>query len=209
MAGRNAESVATFDKLAARYADKYFALRDYDDAYARLLDGLPRGARLLDLACGPGNFCAFAARHRPDLALLGLDMAPAMLAQARERVPGAEFRLGDCRRLDEGLGTFDAAAFCFGLSYLDEEEAVACLRGLRTLLSPGAPLLLTTITGAQAEIRRETSSSGDSVHQVYRPAAAIVALLQAQGFALGWQARLPSPGAASAQTEDLALLARA
>lgn len=205
---RNAESVASFDKVAALYADKYFELHDYDAFYARLIAGLPQGARLLDLACGPGNVSAYVARERPDIALLGLDMAPAMLAQARQRVPGAEFRQGDCRRLDPQLGRFDAAAFCFGLSYLEEGDAQASLAGLRAHLKEGAPLLLATITGARAETRIERGSSGDPVHMVYRTPEAVLAMLAAAGFAVEDSALLPSPANSSLRTQDLLALVR-
>lgn len=205
---RNAESVASFDKVAALYADKYFDLHDYDAFYALLIADLPQGARLLDLACGPGNVSAYVARQRPDIALLGLDMAPAMLAQARERVPGAEFRLGDCRRLDADLGLFDAAAFCFGLSYLEEDDAIACLAGLHAHLREGAPLLLATITGPHAETRIERGSSGDPVHMVYRTAEQVQALLSAAGFTAQAPALIPSPANSSLRTQDLVVLAR-
>ena len=63
----NAESVACFDKLAQRYAENYFDLRDYDRFYQGLIERLPNGpVRLLDLACGPGNVAAFVRRARAD-----------------------------------------------------------------------------------------------------------------------------------------------
>jgi SAM-dependent methyltransferase len=51
----------------------------------------------LDAACGTGRFAEFLARrgHR----VIGVDSTPDMLARARQRVPGAEFRIGELDRL--------------------------------------------------------------------------------------------------------------
>jgi trans-aconitate methyltransferase len=44
----------------------------------------------------------------PDLKITGVDLAPAMLAIAREAVPQGEFRYGDIRKLDPSEGPCDA-----------------------------------------------------------------------------------------------------
>jgi ubiquinone/menaquinone biosynthesis C-methylase UbiE len=56
---------------------------------ARLADGLPLGARILDLGCGPGNSSLAIARARPDVRVVGLDLAPRMLTRARRRLAQA------------------------------------------------------------------------------------------------------------------------
>lgn len=55
------------------------------DFSARALDALlPEGARLLDLGAGSGRALAYLARLRPDLHITGVDLAPNMLATARD-----------------------------------------------------------------------------------------------------------------------------
>jgi SAM-dependent methyltransferase len=55
------------------------------DFNARALNALlPEGARLLDLGVGSGRALAYVARVRPDLKITGVDLAPNMLATARE-----------------------------------------------------------------------------------------------------------------------------
>jgi SAM-dependent methyltransferase len=55
------------------------------DFNARALNALlPEGARLLDLGVGSGRALASMARVRPDLQITGVDLAPNMLATARE-----------------------------------------------------------------------------------------------------------------------------
>ncbi|MDM4767095.1 bifunctional GNAT family N-acetyltransferase/class I SAM-dependent methyltransferase [Pelomonas sp. SE-A7] len=203
----NRLAVAAFDRHAARYADKYFLLPDYDAHYRRLLARMPSGGSFLDLACGPGNVSGFAVRHRPDLQVLGVDLAPQMLAQARERVPAASFVLGDCRRLELLGRRFDGAAFAFGLSYLAAADAERCLANLAAVLNPGAPLLLSTVTGSEPAERVETSASGDRMFTAWRTPEQVQALVTAAGFEIVEAELLASPANASLATQDLVLIA--
>ncbi|EHR71953.1 methylase involved in ubiquinone/menaquinone biosynthesis [Burkholderiales bacterium JOSHI_001] len=62
------------------------------------------GDLVVDLACGPANQLAQVARVNPEARFLGIDLAPGMLAQARELVAGqaldnVEFKLCDISNL--------------------------------------------------------------------------------------------------------------
>ncbi|OCT46117.1 Trans-aconitate 2-methyltransferase [Cladophialophora carrionii] len=54
-------------------------------------------ARVIDLGCGPGNSTAVLATHFPDAHITGVDSSPDMIAKARARLPGVDFKLGDLR----------------------------------------------------------------------------------------------------------------
>lgn len=204
----NQISVTTFDKLASHYASKYFDLDIYDAYLARFADAVtPTAAKVLDLACGPGNVAAGLQRIRPDWQLCGIDLAPGMIREAKVRVPGVEFLVADCRQLAQIGRRFDGVAWAFGLSYLPEADARQCLHELHTILNDGAPLYLATITGA-ASAGLEQGSTGDAVFQIYRPVAQVLALLCEAGFAIEWQQVIDSPANASKVTQDLVLLAR-
>lgn len=205
----NAESVATFDRHAARYADKYFNLPDYDAAYAHFVAALPAGpCTVLDLACGPGNVAACVQRKRPDVHLVCVDRAPQMLEEVRRRVPGAGLIEADVRDLQGVPPNLDGAAFCFGLSYLNDTDAATALAELQRVLRPGAPLLLTTVAGDPAQTGVQATASGDRVHSFYRPLATIEALVRAAGFAVERSGLLPSPANASVASTDVVLHAR-
>jgi SAM-dependent methyltransferase len=201
-------SVATFDKLASRYADKYFDLTLYDAHLARFAGCVASNtARVLDLACGPGNVSAFLQRIRPNWQLTGIDLAPGMLAQARARVPGVEFLLGDCRQLEQLQRSFDAAAWAFGLSYLLDDDARRCLASLHAILAADAPMYLSTITGPAA-CALEASGTGEQVYMVYRPPGAVMALVEEAGFCIDFHELIASPANAGKATQDLVLVAR-
>lgn len=73
--------------LYARYEDE--RSRPAAELLARVALEHPR--IVVDVGCGPGNSTALLARRFPDAALLGIDTSEAMLASARQRLPGAAF----------------------------------------------------------------------------------------------------------------------
>jgi ubiquinone/menaquinone biosynthesis C-methylase UbiE len=82
------------------------------------------GIRLLDICCGPG-YGAGAAAARGSSAV-GIDIAPAMIGEARRRFSAAKFHEGDAESLDFPDASFDAAICAFGLLHLpDSARAIA------------------------------------------------------------------------------------
>ena len=205
----NTDSVAVFDLRAERYAEKYFDQPQYEPHYERLAARLPMsGARVLDLACGPGNVAAYLRRRHPQAELWGIDRAQRMLLQAQARVPGLLALCADGRDLAALQTPFDGAAFCFGLSYFDDADARRVLAELRRLLRPQAPLLLATLTGDPAHSGIQSGSAGERLCTIYRRPEDVLALLTEAGFALEHRSDLPSPANAPVKTLDVMLLAR-
>jgi demethylmenaquinone methyltransferase/2-methoxy-6-polyprenyl-1,4-benzoquinol methylase len=85
------------------------------------------GGSALDVACGTGKLTAALARVAgPEGRVVGLDLSPAMLVEARrawEVVPGIRFELGNALALPFADGTFDAATIAFGMRNLASFEA--------------------------------------------------------------------------------------
>jgi SAM-dependent methyltransferase len=112
---------------------------------ARLVDpmldaaALGPGARLLDVACGPGDATA-AAAARGAIAV-GVDLATAMVQVARRRHPGVPFLRATAEALPFAPGTFDAVLG--GLLVHHLAEPVPVVRELARVLAPGGRLVLT------------------------------------------------------------------
>jgi ubiquinone/menaquinone biosynthesis C-methylase UbiE len=111
------------------------------DATVCLLDAVAArpNMRLLDVCCGPGYGAGKAAAG--GLNAIGIDIAPAMVEEARRRFPAAEFRVGDAEQLDFPDGYFDAVICPFGLLHLPKPE-MAIAEAFR-VLRPGARYALT------------------------------------------------------------------
>jgi SAM-dependent methyltransferase len=86
--------------------------------------GLTGGERVLDVACGTGNAAAVAAAA--GARVVGLDSSERLVQVARERVPGAEFVVGDATEMPFADGEFDAAVSVVGVIFASPaERAVA------------------------------------------------------------------------------------
>ncbi|WP_207539688.1 class I SAM-dependent methyltransferase [Sabulicella rubraurantiaca] len=107
------------------------------DAVNPLLDALDvrPGVRLLDVCCGPGYVTAEAAAR--GAVAVGVDIAPAMVEDARARAPDAEFHIGDAEALDVEDASFDAVGCAFGLLHLPSPE-LAIAEAFRVLRPGGA-----------------------------------------------------------------------
>lgn len=202
-------SVATFDRLANHYAEKYFHLDIYDPYLERFIKRIEsQGASVLDVACGPGNVSAYFAKARPDLKLVGIDLAEGMVKQARLRVPSAEFLVRDCRQISELGHQFEASAFAFGLSYLTDDDANLFFNSLNATLTDSAILYLSTITGDPSWTGIESSSSGDRVYITYRNVGDVVSMVERAGYRVEFMEVIASPANAPKSTQDLILIAQ-
>jgi len=201
-------SVSVFHKFADLYRDKYMGQTLYDDSYREFCGLLKPGrARVLDAACGPGNVSRYLMVQRPDLDLLGIDLAPRMVELAREAVPSAHFAVHDCRHVAGLQRRFDGIICAFGLPYLSGDEATAFIREAGQALDPGGALYLSTMLGKSEDSGFETCSTGDQVYINYHSEDQVVSSLLGCGFTVLKQSRLPSPSAASKRTTDLIVIA--
>jgi SAM-dependent methyltransferase len=100
------------------------------------------GDRVLDVACGPGNFSRDFARAAGVGLVVGLDASSTMLGVAiRDNALGnVAYLRGDARDLPFRDGSFDAAC-CLAALYLIEEPMRA-LAELVRVLAPGGRLAL-------------------------------------------------------------------
>jgi 2-polyprenyl-3-methyl-5-hydroxy-6-metoxy-1,4-benzoquinol methylase len=103
---------------------------------------LPSGTRVLDVACGTGNLAIPLARQ--GCTVTGVDIAPNLLVQARERAAAehltAIFDEGDAEQLPYPDATFDAVVTMFGAMFAPRPELVA--QELARVLKPGGTLAM-------------------------------------------------------------------
>lgn len=187
---------ATYDLVAGRYAETYA-----DDLAAKVLDRallaafaelvLRRPGRVGDLGCGPG----FEARHLADLGLdvLGVDLAPNMIAEARRRHAGAprlEFRVGSLLELPLADAALAGAIAIYSIIHLEPGQRPLAYRELARVVRPGGPLLLSVHVSAAdfpAGTRRRMSTWWDhavALDGYFIDPDEVVAGLAAVGFTL-------------------------
>lgn len=120
----------------------YDAVRSADPGLVRgFLDylKLPAGGRLLDLACGSGNYTAAFARS--DVDVTGLDRSALMLTAARTKT-GVPLLQGDATRLPFTDAAFDAVSCCLAIHHFP--EIAAPFREVFRVLKRGRFVLFTS-----------------------------------------------------------------
>src|SRR5580704_16166081 len=126
------------DSLAATYHEFFSPVTAL--AIDTLLEsiGLRAGARLLDVATGPGTVAAQA--RKLGVRAIGVDLSPGMLALARQAHPSLEFNVAEVEHLPYADRSFDALVCNFGLGHFPRPEAAIaeCVRTLR----PGGRIAL-------------------------------------------------------------------
>lgn len=129
---------AGWHRAAPRYVECWTDTRLF---VGPLLDAadVRAGSRLLDVACGPG-FVSEAASAR-GAEPVGLDVAAAMVEEARRRCPELTFVEGDAQRLPFPDDSFDAVTMNFGILHLSQPELA--LAEARRVLVPGSRVAFT------------------------------------------------------------------
>jgi len=102
----------------------------------------PFGARILDVATGSGNVALPLAQR--GATVTGVDIAPNLLVQARERAAAENLAIifdeGDAEQLPYADASFDAVATMFGAMFAPRPEIVAS--ELARVLKPGGTLAM-------------------------------------------------------------------
>ena len=131
----------SFDRIAHCY-DATRAMPDA--AHAGVTAGLVRtlraatlAPRLLEIGVGTGRIAVPLARSGIDV--VGIDVAPAMLAQLRTRRPGLPVLLGEAARPPFRRRSFDAVLFVHVLHLVPDPEAA--LQAAGELLRPRGVML--------------------------------------------------------------------
>ncbi len=111
-------------------------LAPFAEAVIEAIDPGP-GRHLLDVGCGTGALAELAIER--GASVVGVDIAPPMVAAATERVPGASFSVADAQTDDLGpQGPFTDVVSRFGVMFF--EDPIAAFANIRSATDPGASL---------------------------------------------------------------------
>ena len=136
----NRVNAMAYDSLGTDYSHDYLDEPFFREAFEGWLGMLPAGGRTLEIGCGHGIPIA-ATLAAAGQRVTGIDPSAQMIAEARQAVPGQDFRQLALVELEE-TDAFDGACCFFSLLCMDPIELRIGLARLHKALKPGAPLLI-------------------------------------------------------------------
>lgn len=148
-----------FDSIAPSYdsLNHLFSL-GVDKSWRRRSLRYVFGPRVLDIACGTGDYSVDIARRVDGAAVTGLDLSEGMLEVMRTKVSklGLSDKIstmqGDCTHMPFEDGAFDCVTIGFGIRNF--EDRPACLREILRVLRPGGRLVILELSVPENRVLR-------------------------------------------------------
>jgi tRNA (cmo5U34)-methyltransferase len=198
-----AVSAATYDVEIRRFIPGYDDM--LDEAASALAEHVAPTAHVIDLGAGTGSLSERIAARLDSVRLTLLDIDPAMLAQAVQRLESIRARIALCEgSFTAPLPACDAAAAASSLHHVhDAGDKLALYRNIYSAIAPGgmfvtADAMLPDAGPVAERLRRRWAAhlvaSGDTEAQAYarfaewakedryQPVDAEVAAIKAAGF---------------------------
>jgi ubiquinone/menaquinone biosynthesis C-methylase UbiE len=154
---------AMFDAIAPTWETR---IREHHVAALRLaLEEIEPPRRVLDLGTGTGVAARAVASRFPEADVVGVDLSPGMIAEARKLLPAGlegrvRYEVGDASRLGFADGAFDLVTLSNMIPFFDE---------LARVTASGGAVLVSNSRGAETPIyvpherlRRELARRGFS-----------------------------------------------
>ncbi|MFA6277625.1 MAG: class I SAM-dependent methyltransferase [Pedobacter sp.] len=155
------ETFDTWNNIASLYQDKFMGLDLYNDTYDFICSFIDKPkAKLLEIGCGPGNITKYLLAKRPDFEIFGIDIAPNMIALAKQNNPTAHFAVMDCRQINHVDTKFDGIIGGFCLPYLSNTESKELIANANDLLNEDGLIYLSFVEGEQDKSEFKVGSGG-------------------------------------------------
>ena len=186
---------SSYDAVATAYADQLVDELEGLPFESWLLDRVVAGAAgkpVVELGSGPGHVTAHLAGRGADA--MGIDLSPAMVAEARRRFPALTFEVGDLRQLSRPAASSGWAAVLgwYSLIHLAPSELPAAVAALARPLAPGGWLIVALHAGTEIRHLDEWFGHEVDLDLVLHDPRDVVRTVEAAGLIdLEWYLRGP------------------
>jgi len=147
--------VKSYNIIARAYAERYGHELDFKpfdrDLLLRFARSVP-APTVCDLGCGSGHIGA----HLQSLGLqvIGVDLSPGMVDEARRRYPQVHYEVGDMLDLRLEEDSLGGIVALYSIIHLQREKLVDAFRGMARVIKPGG-LLLVAFHRGQGELHED------------------------------------------------------
>jgi SAM-dependent methyltransferase len=150
-ADKQSELSASYDEVAAEYVSRIAGELDHKPFDRELLDRFATmfeaGDTVCDMGCGPAHIAGYL--HRRGLKVVGVDLSPEMVVQARSLNPDLEIRQGDMLSLDVADESWAGIVLFYSIIHIPRADVVHALSELGRCLRPGGRLLISFHIGEE------------------------------------------------------------
>lgn len=168
MKERYQQTVDTWNKLAFQYQDLFMNLDIYNESYDLFCTAIKKHkAKILDVACGPGNITRYLLKKRANFDILGIDVASNMIQLAQANNPKAQFKIMNCSAIAQLLQTFDGIIVGFCLPYLSTDDLNSFIGDCKKTLNENGILYLSFVDGDPNLSALITTNDGDKLYFYY------------------------------------------
>ncbi|MFC4942901.1 DUF480 domain-containing protein [Pseudonocardia sp. GCM10023141] len=194
-AARDARVLAGYDAAAPGYARELAGELAHKPFDCWLLDRIAvdaDGGPVADVGTGPGHIAARLAAA--GASVLGVDLSPVMIDQARELFPDVEFQVGDLTNLlrPRAAAGWSAITAWYAFVHMATSELPAVIAGLARLLVPGGRLALALHEGEEVHHVDEIFGAAVDLDFVLHNAAEVLDAVTAAGLVdVEWYRRSP------------------
>lgn len=176
---------AAYDTVAREYAERFSDELDHKPRDRELLSRFARlvrpGGIVLDLGCGSGQTTGFLAGQ--GASVLGVDLSPAVLEQARQRFPGIAYEPGDMLALAAPDASIAGVVAFYGIVHFTNEQLRRAIGEIYRVLEPRGHLLLAFHAGAGVVRVDEFLGKAVSLDFAFFDSAFVQEELRLAGFA--------------------------
>lgn len=135
-------AVKVYNKIAEKYAKAFPKPSSSIDMFISLL---PKGGKVLDVGCGPGQDSGYLFRREFDVE--GIDLSEKMIEQARKKVPEVKFVVMDMRKLRYPNSYFDGLFASLSLIHIPKKDVDKTMNEFKRVLKEGGSLYLHLLEG--------------------------------------------------------------
>ena len=177
-----------YDAVAPGYAERFRDELDHKPLDRAMLEVFAERVRgrgvVADVGTGPGQVARFL--HRRGVEVVGLDLSPAMIEEARRLSAGlpVAFRVGNFLALDVPDGSLAGVTAFYAHVHVPAHQLVGAFAELHRALRPGAPALLSFHVGEERLELTEWFDKAVRLEFFFQGWPVVLAALEEAGFAV-------------------------